>query len=227
MTQFTKSSPGAPTSGKYSFGDTVTDNLGIVWQCIAAGIPGSFLASPPYVAIGGTSAVVGAPAGTGTTALEFGNGILRHTRLTLAALPQTITNGASEFTSTKIYDFPEGRILVLGVTASLAPTTTSTLSTTITTGTTGSVALGTVAASNASLTSTMVNLLPATAYTSSTTINVAAAAVTAALAAAAQFDGTATPVDILLNNSIATNSADGTLVWNGTVDVLWSVVGDY
>ncbi len=227
MTAYTKATPGAPTSGKYAIFDTITDSVGIVWQCIEAGLPGKFLATPAYFSTGASVATVGTAAGTGVTATEFGSGVIRHTRLTLTALSQTITNGASEFTGTKVYDFPEGRILFLGCTFSLAPTTTSTLASTITTGSTGALALGRATATNASLTSTMVDLAPSTAYTSSTTINVAAAAAVGALAASAQFDGTTTAIDMFLNNSVATNSADGTITWTGTIDFTWVLLGDY
>lgn len=157
---------------------------------------------------------------------EGGDGVVHQTTLTLTALSQTIANGASEWAGTEIYDFPEGRILVHGVTMTIAPTTTSTLATTITSGTTGAIAIGTVT-DDGTHTGTKVDLIPDTAYTSSTTINVAAAAAKAALAAAAQFDGTATAKKAFLNNKIATNSADGTITWTGTIKITWTNLGDY
>jgi hypothetical protein len=162
-------------------------------------------------------------------AAEYGNGVIHRTVLTLAALPQTVTNG-TEYQSTKIYSFPEGRILVLGVTASLAQTTTSALASTLNASSTGAVSLGTAAASNVSLTSTMVDLLPSTAFTSSATINVAGTAVTVALAASAQFDGTTTAKDVYLNSAFATTTdVDGnaTQAWDGTVTLTWLSLGDY
>jgi len=161
-----------------------------------------------------------------TVAAEGGSGGVHQTTLTLAALAQVIPNGASEWVGTEIYDFPEGRILVLGVTATLAPTTTSTLASTVTTGTTGAIAIGTVT-DDGTHSTTKVDLLPDTAYTSSTTINVAAAAVSAALAASAQFDGTTTAKKAFLNNKIAVNTNDGTITWTGTVKLTWINLGDY
>jgi hypothetical protein len=76
----------------------------------------------------------------------------------------------------------------------------------------------------------MVNLLPSTAFTSSATINVAGTAVSAALAAAAQFDGTSTPVDVFLNTAFATTAdVDGnaTQTISGTVVMTWINLGDY
>lgn len=149
------------------------------------------------------------------------------TTLTLDNVAQTITNTSAEYAGTKIYDFPAGRIAILGVTARLQQKTTSALATTIASGATGAIALGTATASNTSLTGTMVDLLPSTAYTSSTTINVAGSAVGAALAATAQFDGTSTAKDVFLNTAIATGSANGTQTISGTVVITWCQLGDY
>lgn len=240
MTAYVKTTPGRPAGGLYTAGDTVTDSIGIVWKCIVSGYAGGgavglgvvgsaeFMGEAPYDSTGvaATSALGVVATVTGLTAEEYSNGAIRHTRLTLAAVAQVIPNGASEFVGTSLYTFPEGRILVLGTVATLAPTTTSTLATTVTSGSTGSVALGTVVATNASLTSTMVDLAPATAYTSSTTINVAAAAVSPVLAASAQFDGTTTAKALFLNNSVAVNSADGTITWAGVIDFTWVLLGD-
>lgn len=162
-------------------------------------------------------------------ATETGNGVINQSLLTLTAAPQTVVNG-TEYQGDKIYTFPEGRILVLGVTASLAQTTTSILASTLNASSTGAVALGTVVASNTTLSSTMVNLLPSTAFTSSATINVAGTAVTAALAASAQFDGTATASAVFLNSAFATTTdvdADATMTWTGTIKLTWVNLGDF
>ena len=149
--------------------------------------------------------------------------------LTLDNIPQAVVNG-TEYQSTKIYTFPEGRILVLGVTATLRQKTTSVLASTLNASSTGAIALGTAAASNVSLTSTMVDLLPSTAFTSSATINVAGTAVKAALAASAQFDGTTTAKPVFLNTAYATTTdvdADATQTISGTVNICWVFLGDY
>lgn len=231
MAAYTKNTPGAPDSGLYTFGDVITDSLGIQWQCIQGGLPGVFSAAPAVLTTAGTAAVADMTVESAVSAtvskVTTTAGGVRRTILTLTAVAQTITNGASEFTGTKLVTFPEGRILVLGVLATLTQTTTSTLATTITTGTAGAISLGSVTASNASLTGTMVDMLPSTAYTSSTTVNVAGTAVSAPLAAAAQFNGTTTAIAMFLNNSIATNSADGTLTITGTIQITWVPLGDY
>lgn len=151
------------------------------------------------------------------------------TTLTLNNVAQTVTNG-TEYQGTKIYDLPAGRLLVLGVTATLQQKTTSAIATTINSGVTGAIALGTAAASNVSLTGTMVDLLPSTAFTSSTTINVAGTAVSAALAASAHFDGTSTAKDVYLNTAYATTTdvdGNGTQTISGTVVLVYCNLGDY
>lgn len=164
------------------------------------------------------------------TAVEKGDpsGLIHQTVLTVAALPQAIAD-ATSWAGTEIYDFPEGRISVLGCAAALAPTTTSAIATTIKSGVGGTVSLGTAAASKIAVDGAMVDLLPATVTVNGTTINVAAAAVKAALAAAAQFDGTTTAKKMYLNSSVAAADidGDGTLAWSGTITVTWMNLGDY
>ncbi len=156
-------------------------------------------------------------------------GALYQTTLSLSDVPQAVTNG-TEYQSTLLYDFPEGRILVLGCVATLAQKTTSTLASTLNASVTGAVSLGTVAASATTLATTMVDLMPSTAFTSSATINVAGTAVSSALAASAQFDGTSTAKKMYLNSAYATTAdVDGnaTQTFTGTVRVTWVWLGDY
>ena len=156
-------------------------------------------------------------------------GALNYVKLTLDNVPQTVVNG-TEYQGTKIYTFPEGRILVLGVTATLKQKTTSALASTLNASSTGAIALGTATASNVSLTSTMVDLLPSTAFTSSATVNVAGTAVSAALAASAQFDGTSTAKSMYLNTAYATTTdvdGDATQTISGTINFVFVYLGDY
>ena len=156
-------------------------------------------------------------------------GALNYVKLTLDNVTQTVVNG-TEYQGTKIYTFPEGRILVLGVTATLKQKTTSALASTLNASSTGAIALGTATASNVSLTSTMVDLLPSTAFTSSATVNVAGTAVSAALAASAQFDGTTTAKSMYLNTAYATTTdvdGDATQTISGTINIVFVFLGDY
>jgi hypothetical protein len=158
---------------------------------------------------------------------QFGS--LTQLTLTLNNVPQTVVNG-TEYQSTQIYTFPEGRLNVLGVTATLQQKTTSTLASTLNASSTGAISLGTAAASATTLATTMVDLLPSTAFTSSATINVAGTAVSAALAAAAQFDGTGTAKSMYLNTAYATTAdvdGDATQTISGTIVVTFLWLGDY
>lgn len=162
--------------------------------------------------------------------IEQGDGILlRRSLIAINALPQTVVNG-TEYQGTKIYTFPEGRILVLGALLAIAQTTTSVIASTLNSGVTGAVGVGTVVASATTLASTMQNIIPTTAFVTSTVINVAAATVKAALAAVASpFDGTTTPVDVYLNTAYATTGdidADATQTLSGLLQLIWINLGD-
>ena len=151
------------------------------------------------------------------------------TKLTLDNVPQTVVNG-TEYQGTKIYTFPEGRILVLGVTATLQQKTTSALASTLNASSTGAIALGTATASSTTLSTTMADLLPSTAFTSSATVNVAGTAVSAALASSAQFDGTSAAKAMYLNTAYATTTdVDGnaTQTISGTINIVWVYLSDY
>src|SRR4051812_28187391 len=58
---------------------------------------------------------LGAPNGSTVTAVEYGNGVLHRTVLTLTATPISITDdaGVAQYGGVKVYDFPAGVINVL------------------------------------------------------------------------------------------------------------------
>jgi hypothetical protein len=156
-------------------------------------------------------------------------GALNQITLTLDNVPQAVVNG-TEYQGTLIFTFPEGRIHVLGNTATLQQKTTSALDGTLNASSTGAIGLGTATASATTLATTMVDLLPSTAFTSSATINVAGTAVSAALAAGAQFDGTGTAKAMYLNTAYATTAdvdADATQTISGTIVLTFVWLGDY
>ena len=176
-----------------------------------------------------TVAGVGAAAGTGVTASEGGNGVVQKTLLTLSAAQITMAD-ATQGGGLKIYDFPEGRILILGVTATMTMTTTSILANTLNASVTCNWGVGTTIQASATLATTEQDLIPVTAWTSSATINVANTATSKALAASAQFDGTATAKDAYLNLAVAGATdidADATVTCSGTVLITWINLGDY
>lgn len=155
-------------------------------------------------------------------------GALVQSTFTLTDVAQAVVN-ATEYQGTKLFDFPAGFIKVVGTVASLAQKTTSVLASTLNASSTGAVSLGTVTASATTLASTMVDLLPSTAFTSSATINVAGTAVVAGLAASAIFDGHTTAKAMFLNSAYATTAdvdADATQTFTGTIVVTWLQLGD-
>ena len=174
------------------------------------------------------SAGAGAKNGATVTAVEGGNATVHQTVLTLASTPVTVANttGAS-FGGVKLYDFPAGRILVLGVTASLGFVWTGE---SIAAGGSGDYSLGTTITSDATLDGTDVNLLPSTGMTDPAVSGVAAAT-SNALAAAAQFDGTATAIDanlnIIIDDADVANADTDTVLASGTITITWVWLGDY
>lgn len=190
---------------------------------IAGGVS---VASMPANAV---AVAVGAVAGSGIAATEWFVGPQHQTTLTLTSRAFAVTD-ALAYAGSKLYDFPVGRILIQGATASLVWTVTSDPTTTINTNAAFDWALGSATASNVTLATTMVDLLPKVDLTLAAAQNVANTASTGALAASAQFDGTATALDLYLNGSFPTTTeidADGTMTVSGTITVTWFQLGDY
>jgi hypothetical protein len=167
---------------------------------------------------------------TGLSGVEQVNGSLHTVVLTFAAASFTITD-ALAYLGTKIYALPEGRIMFLGSTASLQFAVTSDRSTTINDSASLTWALGTVAASNITLSSTMVDLLPKTTKVLAAATTALNTASTGALATTpAHFDGTGTSKDMYLNFGFETNTdidADGTMTVTGTIKLVYINLGDY
>jgi hypothetical protein len=180
-----------------------------------------------------TALNVGAKNGSTVSVVETGiGGFLHNTAFTVTALPLTVPNAVAgtQGIGAKIYDFPEGRIYILGCTGSMAETTTSAILSTLNGGSTCKWGAGTTVGVNATLATTEQDILPVTSITSSATINVAGAVSKAALAAGAQFDGTGTALDMYLNFSVPTDGdldADATITLTGTINLTWLYLGDY
>ena len=123
-----------------------------------------------------------------------------------------------------------GARLVVGGTASLAFAVTTARASTINADAAMDWAVGTAAASNVTLATTMVDVIAKVdktldgadaAYTTASTANVAAAAA---------HDRTGTAKDLYLNVSFPTATdvdGDGTLAVTGTITILWELWGDY
>ena len=166
---------------------------------------------------------------TGLTATDVLDGIEHQTTFTLADMAQAVVNG-TEYQSTQLFTFPEGRIYVTGALAHLAQKTTSVLASTLNASSTGALSVGSVTSSSTTLNSTMADIIPSTAFTSSATINVAGTAVNGVLASPAVFDGTTTAMKLFISTAYATTTdvdADATQTLTGYVTVTWKLLGDY
>ena len=127
--------------------------------------------------------------------------------------------------STKIYDFPEGRILVLGAIVD-SFLITSFPTNTMDAADNGDFSFGTaVPDADGVLDGAAIDIIPSTAIDGLTTTN------SAALAASAQFDGTTTAKDLYVNLSIdhgdLTGASTNALTVDGTVTIHWINLGDY
>lgn len=175
---------------------------------------------------GSGAGVVSAALNGIVTVVEHGDESLHQTVLTLTDVPQTVVNGV-EYQGTLLYSFPKGRMVVLGVTASLAQKTTSTIASTLHSASVGALSLGTATASSVTLASTMADFLASTAFASSTAINTAGTAV-GGLLATTSFDGHTTAKNLYLNTAYATTAdvaADATQTVSGTITVTWVNLG--
>jgi hypothetical protein len=169
----------------------------------------------------------GAPVAGVLAKTNGGPGGFYQTTIKLDNMAQAVVNG-TEYQGTKIYDFPAGRVYIIGAVATLQQKTTSAIASTLNS-TTGAIGVGTATASATTLATTMQDIIPTTAFTSSTVINTAGTAVTAVLASPAVFDGTATAKDLFLNTAYATTGdvdADATQTISGTIVVTWVNLGD-
>lgn len=174
---------------------------------------------------------VGAAAGTGVAASEYGTGDVHSTTLTLTALTMALTDqaGAIAYVGTKVYDFPAGAILILGATADIDLTKSSAG---VDADWNGDFGLGTAtAAADDTLTLTEDDILPTTA----TPEAVAGVTTSNGQSTAAEnvvFDGTTTAKDLYLNYLVDDADHDVTatpcnLIANGTITLHWVNLGDY
>lgn len=182
----------------------------------------------PFLPVSDAQAlIIGSAAGTGVsqqetwvpshkTTLNFNN----------VVVPIVDTGGANGGQgSLKIYDWPEGAIILMGALYNL---TISRVGTNIAANAAVVGALGTVApgVGDAALTGTEANIIPST---SGTLVSGAGVLKGFNAAPAAPFDGTTTPSDILLNLAIpdAGIAGNDSILVNGTVVIAWTDIGDY
>lgn len=232
MTAYTRNKPGAPDAGRYTFGDTVEDSLGVSWQCVQTGMPGAWVASPINPL---TTSGVGTKNGSTVSVVEYGSGTFHKTVLTLTATPITVTDeaGISQWGGVKVYTFPAGLISTQGavLTGNLTLGTTGTIIDTFT----GVNALGSAVASAtgaATLVTTAATWLQqtsnATAVAKVAAVDSVSIATQLTETSARVFDGTATAAEVWLNFKIADDATHttGTGSFTGTIQLTWVNLGD-
>lgn len=182
---------------------------------------GTSLIAASTITTGGVGAVAQNPA---ATVVEYGaDPAIHHTIITLAEDSLTIDGATGVgFGGQKFYDFPEGRILILGTTVDLTFDLTAC---DLDDADGGDFALGTVVVSDADLgDATDVDLCP------STSVDPLSDGFTGALAASAHFDGTGTAKDLCLNGLIDDadiGAAGEDILVSGTITVTWINLGDF
>mgnify|MGYP001605267484 CR=1 FL=1 len=193
-------------------------------KIIPAGSGSTEVALHDSSSVGLTTLNIGAVNGSTVSAVERGDGMIHQTVLTLTATPLTLAD-ATVGAGVKIYDFPVGMITVLSASGSVAETTTSAIATTLNSGVTYNWGVGTTTQASGTLATTEQNIINTTNGTSSTTINVAAAAsASTQTVAPLAYNGKSTAIDAFFNVGIATATdidADATTTWTGTVTITW------
>lgn len=191
--------------------------------------PGSVIVQGTLSSTGGatTSVGVGAKNGATVSVVEHGSHAIHKSVLTLASTPVTVANttGAS-FGGVKLYDFPEGRILILGTTANLS---FNWADTDIAATGSGDFSLGTTITADATIDGTDVNLLPSTGLTDPFVAGVGVGK--GALAASVHIDGTGGAIDanlnIIIDDADVEDAASDIVLVSGTVTISWINLGDY
>lgn len=166
--------------------------------------------------------------GTGVSGNATEGGFTKQV-LTFKNTPVVLADNAGvvAYGSLKIFDFPQGSVVIQGATANLVVTKTSTG---VNATWNGDFGVGTAAADNtATLSTTEQNVIPTTATPA------AVAGATSAKGrstAAVILDGTTTAVDAYINFVVDDTDHNVTatpcnLILNGTVTILWANMGDY
>ena len=171
-------------------------------------------------------------AAAGTSGAENGitvdavnnSAFVQSTVVTMAATPVVIVEGGTGtngYGGVKIYDFPAGRIFVLGVTVDSFTITIDTNTLDVADG--AAFAFGTTVDATGTQSGTVVDLCPATSVDPITNV------VNSALAASAQFDGTTTAKDMYMSLMVDDGdiSATSTNAVSAVITINWLNLGDY
>ena len=232
MAAFTTTTYGAPRSGRFAVGDTVTDGQGIIWSCVRGTSPRQWMAINNPLSTGATLETI-----TGMTVANFGDAAVMKTTITFLTAGGATYAASDSFAvadtgamgGKKIYTFPEGRILVLGAVGALS-LGVKTANTTINDAAAVNYSLGTAAPTEAALTTAnSIDLLPKSGAVTIGTNPAYSAVVKTQLVASAQFDGTGTAIAAHLNFGLGTDTqidANAAVGVTGYVTILWALVGD-
>ena len=232
MAAYTSTAYGAPRSGRFAVGDTVTDGQGIIWRCVRSTSPRQWVPVNDPASAGGVAETI-----TGMTVVEWGNEAMKKTKFTFAQAGGATYAAADAFAvadatamgGRKIYTFPEGRILVLGATGSLS-LGVKTANTTINDAAAVNYSLGTAGPTEAALTTAnSVDLLPKSGNVTMGTNPAYSTAVAVQLAASAHFDGTSAAKTVNLNFGLGVNTeidANAAVGVTGSITIVWTLLGD-
>ena len=167
----------------------------------------------------------GVVAGTNNSAVEYGDHYGVHkTVITMAStvIPCTDEAGTILWCALKVYDFPAGNIMILGVTADTDVVTSGNLDATAN----GDFGMGTATCdNNADLTSTEQNLIPKTDIAETVADEGPITGINAA--AIAPMNGTSSAVDVFYNAIWDDGDHNGgAMAVTGTVTIHWVNLGD-
>lgn len=177
------------------------------------------------------SANAGAVNGTGVTVTEYGDGTIHQTVITFTDVNIAMTDeaGTIAYGSLKVYDLPEGAILLHGAVQDVDLTKSSAG---VNDDWDGDVGVGTTAADNdASLATTEQDIIPTTATPQAAAGATTADGLSTSTESGTIFDGTATAKDVYVNLLVDDADHDVTstacnLILNGTLTLTWINLGD-
>ena len=178
-----------------------------------------------------TTSGTGDVAGTGNTAIEYASGVHQTVvTLTDTAIVMADEAGVVGWGRMKIYEFPEGAVMVLSAVADIVLTKSSAG---INDDWDGDFAVGTATVANdATLSSTEANIIPSTATAQAVAGVTAADGQSTVTEVPLIIDGTTTAGDVWLNFVVddADHDITGTacnIICNGTMTLTWINLGDY
>lgn len=160
----------------------------------------------------------------GLSIVEYGTDHIHSTVFTFTNMALTVRD-TQVGGGVKIYQFPKGKISRLGASMTTTITTASAIASTLKSGVTGNHGLGSTTQASATLATTEQDFIQVTNFASSTTINVAPAAVKAyGVASVTLLDGSSTAINLFFNIAVATATdidADASVLINGEATVHW------